>query len=132
MVDHQSKAKADMSLLLSFKVFIESSYKAINISSVVFVQSPFIFTFLLFQSHSLFTLIYSSLICLMCTDQLSSSSYPTHSHSNPFSQSGNFGPVHICPRYTTPAKCSRNKFLVHERVQIASTVKCSRYPFVQI
>ena len=25
------------------------------------------------------------------------------------------GPVHICSRYTTPAKCSRNKFSVHER-----------------
>ena len=24
------------------------------------------------------------------------------------------GPVHICSRYTTPAKCSRNKFSVHE------------------
>ena len=26
-----------------------------------------------------------------------------------------YGPVHICSRYTTPAKCSRNKFSVHER-----------------
>ena len=27
-----------------------------------------------------------------------------------------FGPVHIiCSRYTTPAKCSCNKFSVHER-----------------
>ena len=26
----------------------------------------------------------------------------------------NYGPVHICSRYTTPAKCSRNKFSVHE------------------
>ena len=25
------------------------------------------------------------------------------------------GPVHICSRYTIPAKCSRNKFSVHER-----------------
>ena len=25
------------------------------------------------------------------------------------------GPVHICSRYTTPAKCSRNMFSVHER-----------------
>ena len=24
------------------------------------------------------------------------------------------GPVHICSRYTTPAKCSRNKFSVHK------------------
>ena len=27
----------------------------------------------------------------------------------------NYGPVHICSRYTTPAKCSWNKFSVHER-----------------
>ena len=27
---------------------------------------------------------------------------------------GNLGPVHICSRYTTPAKCSRNKFSVHK------------------
>ena len=26
-----------------------------------------------------------------------------------------FGPIHICSRYTTPAKCSRNMFSVHER-----------------
>ena len=28
---------------------------------------------------------------------------------------GQLGPVHICSRYTTPAKCSRNMFSVHER-----------------
>ena len=26
-----------------------------------------------------------------------------------------WGPIHICSRYMTPAKCSRNKFSVHER-----------------
>ena len=45
---------------------------------------------------------------------------------------GNKGPVHICSRYTRPRQNVLRTSSRYTSVQIASTVKCSRYPFVQI
>ena len=58
------------------------------------------------------TLIDSLCECVVCVSTIAHRNWHiTHL----WNYLGHSGPVHICSRYTTPAKCSRNKFSVHER-----------------